>query len=100
MASVCDWGNPGKTPLEVKPKPYPRQAAFQLRDGSTRKALRPQEPAGRPSHAPACGICMKDIIREAVARAEMERQAPARFDPRAAAAATSIHNARDGDLET
>lgn len=43
---------------------------------------------------------MKDIIREAVARAEMERQAPARFDPRAAAAQTSIHNARDGDLET
>ncbi len=43
---------------------------------------------------------MKDIIREAVARAEMERQAPPRFDPRAAAAATSIHNARDGDLET
>ncbi|MES2153664.1 MAG: cell division protein FtsZ [bacterium] len=43
---------------------------------------------------------MKDIIREAVARAEMERQAPARFDPRAAASATTIHNARDGDLET
>ena len=45
---------------------------------------------------------MKDIIREAVARAEMEqRSAPAaaRFDPRAAAAQTTIHNARDGDLE-
>jgi cell division protein FtsZ len=43
---------------------------------------------------------MKDIIREAVARAELEQRAASpRFDPRAAARETTIHNTRDNDLE-